>query len=134
MFENNYEPEANVVAPSMECVNVNVEDGDKVSGGEDNLYNGSDGDHLYSEYNQYASRVDNLFSNEHLFWPDFMHELGGTQLPSQGDGTGTNAQTQKMSDKPNMGSVKEDNQGDNKAKQSNRNLGINYQILTMHYK
>ncbi|KAJ1440764.1 Myb/SANT-like domain [Sesbania bispinosa] len=84
IFEDNYATGANVVAPSMvpDSVNIDVEEGDKESGEEDN--DESDGDHIYSEYNQYASRVDHLLSEERLFWPNLMREFGNTQIPSQG--------------------------------------------------
>lgn len=83
---------------------------------EDNRHYESDGDYVYSEYNRYASRMENLFREDNSFWPDFMHELGGTQVPSQGlggtqvpsSGGGTDkiAQTQKMTNKPFKGKRK----------------------------
>lgn len=70
--------------------------------------------------------MENLFNEEHSFWPDFMHEIGGTQVPSQGlggtevpsqgiggtqvpnpdDGINKTAQTQKMTNKPINGKRK----------------------------
>ncbi|KEH28912.1 hypothetical protein MtrunA17_Chr4g0007281 [Medicago truncatula] len=65
---------------------VNVEGEGKESGGEDNHHYEIDGEHVYAEYRRHASQVENLYPEENDFLPDFMNEVGGTHVPTQGLG------------------------------------------------
>ncbi|KAK2383299.1 hypothetical protein P8452_38479 [Trifolium repens] len=101
LFDDNYACGDDVVAPSVDpnsvqpVEHVNVEEKDNESGGEDNHHNESDGEHVYAEYQKHASQVENLFQEENSFWPDFMNEVAGTQVPNQGLG-GTQVPSQGL--------------------------------------
>lgn len=72
----------NCVRPAKH-VNLNVEEDDNESGGEDmNHY--ESGEDVYAEYNRYDPRINDLFNNDGSFWPDFIEGTSGTQVPTQG--------------------------------------------------
>ncbi|KAJ1429737.1 hypothetical protein SESBI_08140 [Sesbania bispinosa] len=124
LFDDTYATGENVVAPSMdpnyarqrERENVNVDEGDNENGGEEFHHFKSFRDHVYSEYNRYASRMDSLLHDEQAFFSDFIQEVGntevpsqgvgGAQVPNQGDHSSVHTQTQNMSNNSAKGKRK----------------------------
>ena len=82
---DNVAPFMNPNSISQENVNVNLEEEEDKNINEEVTRNlESIGDQVYSQYSRYAFRVDNLLREENYFFGNFMNEVNGTQVPSQG--------------------------------------------------